>query len=98
VLGPGGVTASRGPKHLYKCELLAKAAETYVIFNNYPAGQAVANSLELLHMLKPESRPSLPPGLLAAFPPGEIDGRNGNGGHGCPLVIVIRIRHWYWRR
>ncbi len=49
-------------------ELLGKAPETYVIFNNHPAGQAVANGLELLHILQPDHRPALPPGLLAAFP------------------------------
>jgi uncharacterized protein YecE (DUF72 family) len=49
-------------------ELMEKAKETYVIFNNHPAGQAVANGLELLHLLKPEYRPTLPAGLLAAFP------------------------------
>jgi len=49
-------------------ELMEKAAQTYVIFNNHPAGQAVANGLELLHILKPDHRPTLPPGLLAAFP------------------------------
>jgi uncharacterized protein YecE (DUF72 family) len=49
-------------------ELMAKAQETYVIFNNHPAGQAVANGLELLHLLQPEYRPTLPPGLTAAFP------------------------------
>ena len=49
-------------------ELMEKAKEVYVIFNNHPKGQAVANGLELLHILKPEYRPVLPPGLLAAFP------------------------------
>lgn len=49
-------------------ELEEKAAESYVIFNNHPAGQAVANGLELLHLLQPDYRPTLPPGLLAAFP------------------------------
>jgi uncharacterized protein YecE (DUF72 family) len=49
-------------------ELMEKAAETYVIFNNHPAGQAVANGLELLHLLKPDYRPALPLGLVAAFP------------------------------
>jgi uncharacterized protein YecE (DUF72 family) len=48
-------------------ELLAQATETYVIFNNHPAGQAVANALELAQMLT-GWRPGLPPGLLAAFP------------------------------
>jgi len=49
-------------------ELMAKAAETYVIFNNHPAGQAVANALELAHILNPGRQVRLPPGLLAAFP------------------------------
>jgi uncharacterized protein YecE (DUF72 family) len=49
-------------------ELMEKAKETYVIFNNHPAGQAVANALELLHILKPAYRPPLPPVLTAAFP------------------------------
>jgi uncharacterized protein YecE (DUF72 family) len=49
-------------------KLLEKAKEVYVIFNNHPAGQAVANGLELLHLLQPEHRPALPPGLLAVFP------------------------------
>jgi uncharacterized protein YecE (DUF72 family) len=49
-------------------ELMAKAPEVYVIFNNHPAGQAVANALELLHLLKPAHPPTLPPGLAAAFP------------------------------
>jgi len=49
-------------------ELMEKAAETYVIFNNHPAGQAAANALELAHILDPTRRPRVPPGLLAAFP------------------------------
>ena len=49
-------------------ELMEKANEVYVIFNNHPAGQAVANGLELLHILQPDHRPALPPGLTAAFP------------------------------
>jgi len=49
-------------------ELMAKAAETYVIFNNHPAGQAVANALELAHRLNPGRPLPVPPGLLAAFP------------------------------
>ncbi len=49
-------------------ELMAQAPEVYVIFNNHPAGQAVANALELLHLLKPAHPPTLPPGLAAAFP------------------------------
>jgi uncharacterized protein YecE (DUF72 family) len=49
-------------------ELEAKARETYVIFNNHPAGQAVANALELISLLQPGHKISPPPGLLTAFP------------------------------
>jgi len=49
-------------------ELEAKARETYVIFNNHPAGQAVANALELISLLQPSHKISPPPGLIAAFP------------------------------
>jgi uncharacterized protein YecE (DUF72 family) len=45
-----------------------KAQEIYVIFNNHPAGQAVANALELAHLLRPERRLTVPPGLLMMFP------------------------------
>ncbi len=48
-------------------ELLDKAPEVYVIFNNHPKGQAVANALEMAHLLTGRSF-SLPAGLLAAFP------------------------------
>ncbi len=49
-------------------ELMVKARETYVIFNNHPAGQAVANALELIALLNLGHKVSLPPGLLSAFP------------------------------
>jgi uncharacterized protein YecE (DUF72 family) len=49
-------------------ELLARAAAAYVIFNNHPAGQAVANALELRHLLEPDFRPTLPGCLTRAFP------------------------------
>ena len=49
-------------------EFMAKARETYVIFNNHPAGQAVANGLELEHMLNRTHRLQTPSNLLAAFP------------------------------
>ena len=48
--------------------LRAQATAAYVIFNNHPAGQAVANALELLHILRPAYRPTLPACLTAAFP------------------------------
>lgn len=48
-------------------ELMARAPEVYVIFNNHPRGQAVANALEMAHLLTGRSF-ALPPGLVAAFP------------------------------
>lgn len=48
-------------------ELLGKAPEVYMIFNNHPAGQAAANALELARLLLGR-RPPLPTCLLAAFP------------------------------
>ena len=48
-------------------ELLEKTPEVYVIFNNHPRGQAVANALELSHILTGRAFP-LPLGLIAAFP------------------------------
>jgi uncharacterized protein YecE (DUF72 family) len=49
-------------------EIMGMAKETYVIFNNHPAGQAVANALELAHILDPSRRSVIPQGLLLAFP------------------------------
>jgi uncharacterized protein YecE (DUF72 family) len=48
-------------------ELMEKAPEVYVIFNNHPQGQAVANGLELAHRLTGQ-RFSLPACLVTAFP------------------------------
>jgi uncharacterized protein YecE (DUF72 family) len=48
-------------------ELLNKAREVYVIFNNHPRGQAVANALEMAHLLTGRACQP-PPTLVAAFP------------------------------
>jgi uncharacterized protein YecE (DUF72 family) len=48
-------------------ELLGKAPEVYVIFNNHPRGQAVANALEMAHVLTGRAF-HLPSGLVEAFP------------------------------
>ncbi|MBW1917719.1 MAG: DUF72 domain-containing protein [Deltaproteobacteria bacterium] len=48
-------------------ELAAQATETYLIFNNHPHGQAVANALEMIKRLRP-GRLLLPESLKAAFP------------------------------
>lgn len=47
--------------------LIQQAGETYLIFNNHPHGQGVANALEMLERLT-EQRPALPEGLKKAFP------------------------------
>jgi uncharacterized protein YecE (DUF72 family) len=49
-------------------KLMEKTLETYVIFNNHPAGQAVANALELSHILNPGRQVQIHPNLQAAFP------------------------------
>ena len=48
-------------------ELLEKAPDVYLIFNNHPRGQALANGLEMSHLLQGRSF-NLPLSLLAAFP------------------------------
>jgi uncharacterized protein YecE (DUF72 family) len=48
-------------------ELQEKAREVYVIFNNHPRGQAVANALEMAHVLTGRAFP-LPDSLVQAFP------------------------------
>jgi uncharacterized protein YecE (DUF72 family) len=48
-------------------ELQEKAPEVYVIFNNHPRGQAVANALEMAHLLTGRTFP-LPDDLVQAFP------------------------------
>ncbi len=47
--------------------LTSQAAETYLIFNNHPRGQGVANALEMLERLT-DQRPALPECLKQAFP------------------------------
>lgn len=48
-------------------ELMDQTPEVYVIFNNHPRGQAVANGLELAHLLG-DRIPTLPSCLLDTFP------------------------------
>lgn len=47
--------------------LAAQAQESFLIFNNHPRGQAVANALEMLALLG-QALPPLPASLTAAFP------------------------------
>ncbi len=48
-------------------ELMEKAKDVYVVFNNHPAGQAVANALEMAHRLTNRTF-ALPSCLINAFP------------------------------
>jgi uncharacterized protein YecE (DUF72 family) len=48
-------------------KLAAQAAQTYLIFNNHPRGQGVANALEMQERLTGR-RPAVPEGLKQAFP------------------------------
>ena len=48
-------------------ELLDQAGDVYLIFNNPPTGQAIANRLEMSHLLLGRTF-NLPLSLLAAFP------------------------------
>ncbi|MDD3580467.1 MAG: DUF72 domain-containing protein [Desulfobacca sp.] len=48
-------------------DLAAQSPEAYLIFNNHPHGQAVANALGMIQLLSP-TRLVLPAGLKAAFP------------------------------
>jgi uncharacterized protein YecE (DUF72 family) len=48
-------------------ELMEKAREVYVIFNNHPTGQAVVNALEMAHRLAGRTF-ALPSCLVNAFP------------------------------
>jgi uncharacterized protein YecE (DUF72 family) len=58
-------------------ELQEKARDVYLIFNNHPRGQAVANGLEMAHLLLGRTF-NLPLSLLAAFP--RLSGCLGNVG------------------
>jgi uncharacterized protein YecE (DUF72 family) len=48
-------------------ELMGQARDVYVVFNNHPAGQAVANALEMAHRLTGRTF-TLPSCLVQAFP------------------------------
>jgi hypothetical protein len=45
-----------------------KAPEAYVFCKNHTVGQAVANSLDLVHIVDPARLLPVPSGLIAAFP------------------------------
>lgn len=49
-------------------ELYDKVKKVFVIMNNHPKGNAVANAFELLHMLKERSKIKMPDTIVNAYP------------------------------
>ncbi len=45
-----------------------RAKEIYVIMNNHPQGEAVANAFELIHLLEEKAKVDMPDTILKAFP------------------------------
>lgn len=45
-----------------------KVKEVYVIMNNHPQGEAVANAFELIHLLEEKEKVDMPPAIVKAFP------------------------------
>jgi uncharacterized protein YecE (DUF72 family) len=45
-----------------------KVKEIYVIMNNHPQGEAIANTFELIHLLEEKERVHMPPTIVKAFP------------------------------
>ena len=65
-------------------ELLEKTPEVYVIFNNHPRGQAVANALEMAHLLtgrclSPATRPDCRVSPLGGVGTQIVSGRGATG-------------------
>lgn len=49
-------------------EIYDKVKEIYVIMNNHPQGDAVANAFELMHMLSEQAKINVPETILTSFP------------------------------
>ena len=45
-----------------------KVKEIYVIMNNHPTGDAVANAFELLHLLEGKDKVEIPQTIIKAYP------------------------------
>lgn len=45
-----------------------KVKEIYVIMNNHPQAEGVANAFELIHLLEEKSKVDMPPTIVKAFP------------------------------
>ena len=46
----------------------AKVKEVYVIMNNHPQGDAVANAFELIHLLEEKDKVEMPSTIVKAYP------------------------------
>ena len=49
-------------------EIYDKVKKVFVIMNNHPNGDAVANAFELMHLLKEKTKVKIPPTILKAYP------------------------------
>lgn len=49
-------------------EIFDKVKEVYVIMNNHPSGDAIANAFELIHLLREKVKVKIPPTTLKAYP------------------------------
>lgn len=58
--------------------VLGKVREVYVIMNNHPQGDAVANAFELIHLLEEKSKVSMPETIPKAYPRLEKIQRHSN--------------------
>ena len=45
-----------------------KVKEIYVIMNNHPQGDAVANAFELIHLLEEKDKVQMPSTIVKAYP------------------------------
>ena len=49
-------------------EVQEKVKEVYLIMNNHPTGNAVANAFELIHLLEEKIKVDMPDTIVKAFP------------------------------
>jgi uncharacterized protein YecE (DUF72 family) len=49
-------------------EIYDKVKKVFVVMNNHPHGDAVANAFELLHLLKDRMKIKMPPTIIKAYP------------------------------
>ncbi len=49
-------------------EIYDKVNKIFIVMNNHPHGDAVANAFELIHLLKERSKIKMPPTIIKAYP------------------------------